>query len=141
MAKRVIYNGKNPAPSTPLGPFEETRTRQSEAAACNINNIMRRYEKTGVIPPAKRNAFYADVSTMGDYRTALHQVQSAQDYFMSLPAKLRSRFENDAAAFLDFVSDPANRDEMVELGLIESADDVPDDGGEAAPEVPPPASE
>lgn len=40
---------------------------------------------------------------------------------MDLPAKVRSRFENDPQKFLEFCSDPKNRDEAVSLGLIMSA--------------------
>lgn len=124
MARRAPKNGthytyRDRPPRVRVDGFEKSRTRQSEAAACDINNIMRRYEQTGVLPVDGREAFYADVSQMGDYRTALEQVRLANEAFLELPAGLRRRFDNDPAAFLDFTSDPANRKEMQELGLIE----------------------
>jgi hypothetical protein len=45
--------------------------------------------------------------------------------FMSLPAKIRSRFQNDPGAFLDFVQNPENRDEMIELGLAKAQPRAP----------------
>ncbi len=114
-----IYSTYDPPPGQVLLCSEESRTRQSEAAACNINNIMARYETTGVLPVQDRQGFFADVSTMGDYRQAMDQVDRGEKAFMQLPAKVRSRFNNDAADFLDFVSDPTNRDEMREMGLLE----------------------
>ncbi len=114
-----IYSTYDPPPGQVLICPEESRTRQSEAAACNINNIMARYEKTGVLPLQGREGFFADVSEMGDYRQAMDQVERGQQAFMLLPAGVRARFANDAAQFLDFVSDPANRDEMREMGLLE----------------------
>ncbi len=128
-----IYSGYRPPPKVVLDAeyFGKSLTRQSEMAACDINNIMAKYEKTGVLPVEGREAFYADVSMMGDYRSALENVRMADEAFMSLPAKVRSKFDNDPAGFLDFCSDPANRDEMVEMGLIEApavvvTDPVPD---------------
>lgn len=114
-----VYSQVNRPPKVVLRCEEPSRTRQSERDKCDVNKIMARYEKTGMIPVDQRQAFFADVSTMGDYRTALDNVRRANEFFMSLPAKVRSRFENDAAAFLDFVSDPGNRGELVELGLVE----------------------
>lgn len=115
---------------------EKTRTRQSEKKDCDINVIMARFEKTGVLPVDSRPMFFADVSEVGDYRTALDRVRQADEFFMSLPAAVRSRFANDAAEFLDFVSDPSNADELVKMGLIE-AESAPAEErvSEAAPSV------
>jgi len=41
--------------------------------------------------------------------------------FNDLPSSIRSRFGNDPAAFLDFVQDENNADEMVKLGLTEGS--------------------
>lgn len=128
------YTAIDPPPKPVITRFGKTRTRVSEQDSVDVNKIVARYEKTGVLPVEGREAFYADVSNMGDYRTALEQVRMADEAFMQLPAALRARFDNDAAAFLDFTSDPANRAEMAELGLIEpleSPADVP-----ASPEPP-----
>lgn len=115
-----------------LDGFGPTKTRQSEAAACDINNIMARYKKTGVIPVVDRPVLYQDVAEIGDFRSVLDRVDRANKMFMKLPAKVRAEFGNDVATFLDFTSDPANRDQMVEMGLI----DV-----KAAPEPPKPPVE
>lgn len=48
----------------------------------------------------------------------MNQIVQAQDMFMSLPSKIRNRFGNDPSQFLDFVSDPLNKDEMRSLGLL-----------------------
>lgn len=113
------YSQVNRPPKVLCTCLEKGRTRQSEAKACDVNRIVAKYHKTGIIPVSQRPALYADVSQMGDYRSALEQVQKADEAFMALPSKLRARFENDPAAFLDFCSDPGNRDEMRELGLLE----------------------
>lgn len=113
------YDKVNRPPKVPFKEYGPGRTRQSEAKACDINNIISRYKKTGVLPPASRQGLFMDVSQVGDYREAVTRVNMAQTAFMQLPAKVRSKFDNDPALFLDFCSDPGNREEMVELGLIE----------------------
>ncbi len=115
--------------------FGKSLTRQSEANACNINTIMAKYDKTGLLPVHNRESFYADVSQMGDYQSALENVRMADDAFMELPAKVRAKFDNEVGLFLDFCSDPGNRDEMVEMGLVEAPAAV------AAPAVEPVVSE
>ncbi len=135
MDKVRIHHAYDPPPKVRISKWGKSRTRQSEAAALDINNIMRKYEKTGILPVEGREAFYADVSTMPDYRSALAAVESADDAFMALPAAVRSRFDNEAALFLDFCSDPDNRDEMVTMGLLEAELEV--EPAIPAPDVPP----
>lgn len=97
---------------------KEKGARQADAASCDINNIVKQFDKTGTLPMVDVNALYADVSTIGDYRSALEQVALADEYFMALPPKVRERFGNDPAEFLDFTSKPENRKELLEmLGL------------------------
>lgn len=99
---------------------EPTLTKQSEAAACDINLIMKNYDRTGLLPQAVKEAVFMDVSEVGDFRTALAVIQTAQEGFMRLPAVVRAEFRNDPAEFVDFCSDPGNRARLVELGLVEA---------------------
>lgn len=99
---------------------EPSLTKQSMKAECDINNIMKRFERTGLITHnAARQAYFADVSEVPDFAAAVATVRKAEDMFMSLPAKLRARFDNDPAAYVAFTADPANKDEMISLGLID----------------------
>ena len=41
-----------------------------------------------------------------NYMAVMNQLNEARDQFMSLPAKVRSQFDNDPGKFVDFVSDP-----------------------------------
>lgn len=96
----------------------ESLTRQSAAAECDINGILARFAKTGVFTHVNPGqGIYVDVSKVGDYQSALASVARAEELFAALPAKVRKRFENDAAAFLDFCSKPENQAEGAELGL------------------------
>lgn len=120
-----IYTQFLPPPAVVCTDFGKGVTRQSDKVAADLNRIMAQYEKTGMLPQVVAQGLFADVSQVSDYRQALHDVELAEKAFMALPAKVRAQFENDAAAFLDFASNPENRDALVEMGLIEKAKDPP----------------
>lgn len=100
----------------------ESMTQQSFKKECDINEIMRRFRKSGDPYYLQRlgtytEGHYGDFSQVVDYRSALDAVARAAEVFGALPAKVRRRFDNDPAAFLDFCENPANAEELVQLGL------------------------
>lgn len=100
--------------------FEEpSMTKQSFKDECDINLIMKRFRLTGQITNSiePSQMTYGDFSDVPDYRTALERVERAQDAFMSLPAEVRKRFDNDPGSFIDFALDSKNLDELSKLGL------------------------
>lgn len=99
-----------------------SKTKQSFKDECDINKIMKRFKKIMGAEYLNRYQGYVggefgDFSMVGDYRSAIEQVNRAKEVFGALPSKVRARFSNDPAEFLDFVQNPANADEMVSLGL------------------------
>lgn len=106
--ERVTFSSKGPS-----------RTKQAHKAECDINTIMAKYARTGLINHvAKYKGAYEDLPDGNDFQEALHIQMQANEAFMSLPSKIRSEFENDPGQFLAFVSDPANKDRMREMGLL-----------------------
>lgn len=100
-------------------PLEEVKTKQEFLEECDINNIIARYRKTGVLP----NTFgdigsYGDFSEVTCFQDAMIKIQDAEDMFMSLPAGIRSKFDNDPGKFLEFADNPENQDKLVEMGII-----------------------
>ena len=85
---------------------------------CDINNILRQFNITGLLPEAPLSPRYGDFTGIGDYHTALNQVIAAEDEFMSLPAAIRARFQNDPALLIDFLDNEENRQEAEKLGLV-----------------------
>lgn len=97
----------------------ESRTKQSFANECEINNIMRKYEKTGILTHAKEHkGDYGNYIDVQDYKTNLEKILSAGEMFSELPSGLRKQFDNSPVQFLQFVQDPKNTEKMAELGLI-----------------------
>jgi phage internal scaffolding protein len=86
---------------------------------CDINVIVERFGVTGQLPVKAVEPSYGDFSGVSDYHTALNKIKAAEAEFMSLPAKLRAKFDHDPNALLNFLENEANRDEAIQLGLID----------------------
>ena len=97
-----------------------SRAKQSFKEECDINTIMAKYEKTGLIDHnARYRGEYADVTGAIELQEALQIVEDANDAFDSLTAKIRKRFDNSPEKFLTFVTNPENREAIREMGLME----------------------
>jgi phage internal scaffolding protein len=86
---------------------------------CDINVIVERFGVTGELPSAPVPPSYGDFSGVSDYHTAINAVRASEEAFMALPAKIRARFDHDPNALLQFLNDPINRNEAIEIGLID----------------------
>lgn len=105
---------------------EKTLTKQEFKKTVDINNIIKRHDKTGLITHVNTmQAQYGDFSDTDDYQTSLDMVIAARDSFMSLPSEVRKKFGNDPANFLEFVTNPENMDEMIEMGLANPPEPPP----------------
>lgn len=127
---------------TGYGPHERVQYRsdlpslakQSFAGECDINNIMSRFTKTGMLEHVRQNpGQYQDLPEDTDYHNAINLVIDANNAFLDLPSKIRGRFNNDPEKFLSFVADPENHDELVTLGLAEGSSEA-DPAGSGTPD-------
>ena len=93
-------------------------TEQSHKKECDINQIIKKYDQSGVLQHVqKMEARYGDVTGV-DFRNAQDLYINAQASFDQLPPDIRKRFKNNAGIFLEFMENPDNRAEAIELGLI-----------------------
>lgn len=121
------------------------RTKSEFKKECDVNEIMRKFEKNQLISHVNdHQGDYGDFSTFEDYHASVNAVLEANDAFASVPSKIRATFNNDPAQFLQFVQDPSNLDQMVEMGLAHKRPEAPPQKSEpTAPlseETPPAAS-
>lgn len=117
---------------------EPSMTRQADAESCDVNNIMKRYERTGVLPPFATPGFFGDVSRLGDFHAITEVVRQTTEVFMQLPAKTRFEFGNDVANFVNWASDGQNADALADMiNGAEKAPVVPAASGETPPDAPP----
>lgn len=95
-----------------------TMTKQSFKDECDINNIINRYNKTGLVDHVmKGEGKYGDFQDAEDYLQSCQKVIEAQEAFQALPSHVRLSFQNDPYKFLVFALDPSNSGSLVKMGL------------------------
>lgn len=118
----TAYGKKQRVRTDTSGP---SRTKQAFKDECDINKILARFTKTGVINFTQQNEpRYGDCTGM-EYTAAMNKVAAARSLFNEMPAELRARFDNEPALFLDFVNDEKNREEAQALGLLKKGPEKP----------------
>lgn len=110
-------------------------TDQSQAAETDVNLIVARALRSGVLPGSDIQKIYADVSNSLSYHEAKNLILNAENQFNSLNASVRAKFENDPAKFLDFVDDPKNAQELINMGLAVLSPQSPADPVLADPQA------
>lgn len=93
-------------------------TEQAHKDACDVNKIIRKYDKTGLISHiSKIEGQFGDVSGE-DFKSMQDTIVRAQQMFDQLPSEIRVKFQNSPQTLLAFMDDPNNRQEAIDLGLI-----------------------
>ena len=109
--KRVVLDCSN----------DKSRTQQHFRDAADINNIVSKFMKSGVLgDPTRRSSrapMWGDFSNV-DFQSSMEMVASVKNGFELLSSEIRSKFDNNPSNLLEFLSDPENRDEAVKLGLL-----------------------
>lgn len=98
-------------------------TQQQFKDEADINYIVSMYDSSGVMPtfhgdgqPAQ--PVFGDFASLPDNAQEMYnRMIEAKNNFDSLPLEVRKRFNYDPSAFLDFVDNPENLDELVAMGL------------------------
>lgn len=126
----------------------ESLTQQSHAQAADVRNIIKQYDRTGLIANVNKGvAQYGDYSEINEYAEALNMVREANESFAQIPSHIREQFGNDAGVFFEFATDPKNKQKMIQMGLAEApfvpVEDVMevDTKSESAPPAPQEAGE
>ncbi|AGT39920.1 portal protein [Marine gokushovirus] len=121
MAKMVFKTGYGERERVQTKSVGESLTQQHFAHEADVRNIIKQYDKTGLIANVQKGvARYGDYSEVNEYREALDLVNEANATFAELPAELREMFQNNAGTFLEFATNPQNENKMIELGLKEA---------------------
>ena len=92
-------------------------TQQQFKEEADINTIVDRFMKSGVLPSPAVMPQFMDVEGVFDYQTAMNYVRQADENFMRMDAKVRARFNNSPQEFLEFFANPENTQEAIRLGL------------------------
>jgi phage internal scaffolding protein len=112
------YDTMEASDASALECLDPSLAQQHAKDEADINTIVRRFGLTGELPQGVRMPQYGDFTDATDYHTSLNAVRAADAAFMELPAHIRTRFNNDPGAFVDFCSDENNRAEAEKFGLV-----------------------
>lgn len=112
------YDSDDLSDKTGLLCLDESLTEQEHVEEADINYIADKFMRTGEMPRVLDMPTTGDFNGIFDFQTAMNTVAEAKREFMSLPAKLRSRFENDPAQLINFIEDEDNREEAIRLGIL-----------------------
>lgn len=135
MSPRNIYSERVPVL---LICEDESLVHPEFKKSCDVNEILKRYTRTGALPLMQQKGVYDDFSSVPDYQQACNTVIKAQEQFNNLPSEIRKRFENEPEKFLEYVADESNLEEMYGLGMaIRPSEQMPGTTIAEPEEVPP----
>lgn len=98
----------------------KTRTQQQFKNDCDVNQIVAKFRSTGTISHLRnsQNGVYVDLTTMPvDLMAARQIVLTAEAAFNEIPAQHRQFFGHDPVNMINFLSDPANDEQAIKMGL------------------------
>lgn len=96
-------------------------TEQCHMDECKVQNILKKYRETGRLEhTAKYEGTYMDFANAPDYTEAQIIIANAKSMFETVPASIRSQFDNNPMKYVEFMQDENKRDEIEAMGLSTS---------------------
>lgn len=127
----------------------ESMTEQSHGNSVEIHHILKKYRAQGIdlFNDNVLANWWQEVNLVDapDFQEAQNMIARANELFMQVPSDIRADFDNDPGQFIEFMSDPENREEIEEYGFDAShlggASDTPPttpspQGDQGAPATP-----
>lgn len=103
-------------------PKSVSRTQQHFGKDANVNTIMKKYGKSGLLtdPTIKptREPFYGDFSSVPTFMDAQNKMVDVKNWFNTLPPEIRSKFNNNPFECQAWIINPENKEDAQELGLL-----------------------
>lgn len=123
---KKIRSRMSPPPRNPQTITGDSMTQQHFLEEADINTIVRRYMKTGIMANARNPVAgaFGDF-TPTDYQEMRNQIADIDQNFSSLPAKVRRRFDDDPYQLLRWLDRPENIPEAIKMGLVPDPDPKP----------------
>ena len=95
------------------------RTKQQFKDESDINTIVKKIMKTGVMPENVNQglAQYGEFDSLPDYQEMRNRIAGAQQLFDALPSKTRAELHNDPQRMIALSETEDGRAQLVKLGL------------------------
>ena len=113
-----FYTAFDRPPRVPFECTDESRTVQDFAKDCDINNIVKRAQRTGTIPVLQQGDLVFGVAPNESLQDTMNRYNEIREHFEGLPSELRLKFGNDPMSFAEYMADEANWAEARKLGLL-----------------------
>lgn len=98
-------------------PEDAQGAKQEFKDECDINIILKRFEKQGILTHVNNKIPYFGEAPSQTYTEVMHQMAAAKEYFETLPSSIRNEFGNSVSEFIDFATNPENGDALEALGF------------------------
>lgn len=116
----------------------EKRVKAAFADEVNINRIVDRYRKTGLVTHlSKATPQFVDMLAVEDFTETMQKMTATKSWFNGLPANVRAAFGNDVIALLEARNSEEGMQKLRGLGLAESVGG-PEGKAAEGPKDPPP---
>lgn len=112
------YDSQALSDATGLKCLDPSRASQEFKDEVDINTIAKRFGLTGELPENVPMVLQGDFTQVVNFQGAWDLIVKARESFQAMPAEVRAEFDNDAAKFVEFTSNPKNFDRVAELGLV-----------------------
>ena len=96
---------------------QPSMTKQADRAGACIHKILDKFKKTGLLPQRTVEPLSGKIPDIESFHEAMSLVVNAQQQFDALPSDLRAKFHNNPQEFVEFVNNPENVDQLIEMGL------------------------
>lgn len=95
--------------------YKDGRTKQSFKDSTDINQILKKAQRTGTISHlSKYQPVYGDFSDF-DFQTAHNTLIRGRQIFEELPSEVRREFDQSPAKFFEFVNNPENAADLARV--------------------------
>lgn len=120
----TVRNARTRGRSAGLSQFSKSMTQQQFKRECDINNVIKRYDSTGVLSSVgqlvDKDAIFGDFSNIPDLHSAMTMIAAAEGAFQSLPSWIRKGCKNNPETWINLVMNPDSFDEAERRGYITS---------------------
>lgn len=100
---------------------------QEQKESTDINNILRRFQETGLIEHVNEHQDYGDFTNV-DFQTQQNTVAKIQSTFNELPGNVRQQFNHNPQKWIDHISNPDNvldmKDGVIDNQIVDAEDGV-----------------
>lgn len=106
------YDRDEVSRDTGIAPGGKSLTVQSDTPGTDINLIVKRFTVTGELPIRQMPPVFDELE-VDDLKDALNLVRRADEAFMSQPAEVRAKFDNDPVKYVKYCEENFEKPEKM----------------------------